>query len=443
MQINASKEFKHVRKVLDSFVGSNPSFNRALSDSEFSIGPSSNSKYATPAHAQDAVYVGDSAHIRDLIITDPNLKALFKKDKDAVTFVPRYNSDSKGYDMLAVKKDGIMDSFLGGQAIAPWNVSWFKKIFKEVLLYSHADKHVVLESGTEPWAEVMSLNMAGYSGFAMLGTTGAPSNALSQDVNIQSGIMTSPIINMGVTYSLTLEEMEKAKRSASPFAGTLITEKQRYAKYVLDIMQDYLIYYGNAPTGTLGLLTVAGIDAWAGNNLKTIAAGASTSKGSDMYKAVLAALNAFLTRANNKLSKIRITMSPYAYNLLASYPYSDAYNPEATIKILMDNYMAGKTKEGGVPDIEIYPDPMLNPNTVFNEEDYDLLVISAPEIQAGASEEKQPLVLFGSPLQEFVYPVYPTAQSTSYKFLKRVAGVFAPVAEAIQVYSGFGTANGI
>ena len=39
---------------------------------------------------------------------------------------------------------------------------------------------------------------------------------------------------------------------------------------------------------------------------------------------------------------------------------------------------------------------------------------------------------------EFVYPTIPGSYDTQYKFLRRVAGVFAPVQAAVVAYSGFG-----
>ena len=64
-----------------------------------------------------------------------------------------------------------------------------------------------------------------------------------------------------------MEEMERAKGDGSPFAGQLMAEKPKYAQYVLDMITDYLTYYGNDETNTLGLFDVNGETTWADDTL--------------------------------------------------------------------------------------------------------------------------------------------------------------------------------
>ena len=107
---------------------------------------------------------------------------------------------------------------------------------------------------------------------------------MKQNVNVQSGIMSAPIINIKVFFNFTVEEMERAKgNNGSPFAGSLMAEKQRYAQYVIDMITDYMTYYGNEDTNTIGLLDVNGLTSWAGKTLNEILADtADTNKGYDV-----------------------------------------------------------------------------------------------------------------------------------------------------------------
>ena len=80
----------------------------------------------------------------------------------------------------------------------------------------------------------------------------------------------------------------------------MIAEKQSYAKWLPDIIESSLIYYGNPATGNAGLLTINNITAWTsvGSNqaLSTIAAdGANVTKGSDIYQQFAAAIRSFLS----------------------------------------------------------------------------------------------------------------------------------------------------
>ena len=127
-----------------------------------------------------------------------------------------------------------------------------------------------------------------------------------------------------------------------------MAEKQRYAQYVLDMITDYLTYFGNAETGTTGLFDVNGITTWGGNTLKQIADdGANTKKGSTMYKELAKAIREFMDASYNKFDIVRVAMAPQAYNLLTSTAYSDEFNPKGTLAIFSENFEAGVSKSGG------------------------------------------------------------------------------------------------
>lgn len=436
MDAKFHKDCRSLRRVLDKFMGENPALMRATNGFELSVGPSSEPGFSTPPHAQDAIFVGDSAHLAGYKAT-AELEALFKQDKNKVGMRPVYDSLKQKWS-YELSKLGAMDSVLPGQLFSPWNVSYFQKVFKEPLLYSQAEKLVTIEQGTNPWAELMSLALEQYAGFAIAAGTGSAQNNLVNDVNVKGGIMSAPVINLAASYSLSQEELERSKNGNNPFAGQAISRKQSYANYVLDMLMDYIIYYGNSETETLGLLGVNAVTAWPTSSLTTIAAGASTTKGSDAYKALFSAINSFLTASDNKFKHLRVAMSPLAYNLLTSLPYSDAYSAVSPKKVFEDNYLGGENKDGKLPTIEFIADPMLKASSLFNANAFDYLVITAPEIDAGPDDEKQGTVLFGAPLMKYVFPAIPGQYNTQYKTLRRVAGIFAPVPSAVKVYSGFG-----
>ena len=81
---------------------------------------------------------------------------------------------------------------------------------------------------------------------------------------------------------------------------------------------------------------------------------------------------------------------------------------------------------------------MLAAKTELNPSALDRLVITAPEVGAGPTDEKQDILLAGIPLENFAYPVYPNSYDQQHAVLRRYAGVFAPVSKAVKVYSGFG-----
>ena len=447
MRIECSSEFKKLGKLAGRMVGTNGKANELLRDATLQIGRASDPKYGVPASAVTSpLFVGDHAVLGNTVGLTPELEALYKKNAMGVNIKPRFNMNTGKYDMVYSKsgiKNYVGDSgeLIAAQAISPWNASFFPEIFRQPLLYSHARDLVKRMGGTNPWGEVQNLQMAAYSGWGLIDEAGTVAANLKQNVNVQGGIMSSAIINIKVFFNFTVEEMERAKGdNGSPFAGSLMAEKQRYAQYVIDMITDYLTYYGNEDTNTLGLLDVNGETSWAGKTLEEIAADDSdTTKGNTMYKAVAKVITDFMDASQNKFDIIRVAMSPKAYNLLTSIPYSDVYEAKSALAIFEENFNAGMTKNGSKPKVEFYADPLLSANTEFNPSMSDKLVITAPEIGAGPNDEKQDILLLGVPLENFTYPVYPNSYDQQHAVLRRFAGVFAPVGIAVKCYTGFGT----
>jgi hypothetical protein len=414
-----------------------------LSDMTLHIGLASDPKFKTPLHARDAIYVGDSAHIGALIAST-EMKAAFANNKNSVTLTPRWNSGTNKWDEVA-KKAFVGDAapdYLAGQAIAPWAQSMFKDIFERPLLYSHASDLVKMEQGTNPWCEVMNLYLADYAGGAFgPENAGSPDGNMTKDVMAKSGFMTAPVVNMFVTYNLTIEELEGAKvAGGNPFGERLIQGKIKYANYTLQMLTDYLTYYGNADTDTQGLFNVNTIEATtAGESLKEILADTTNDhKGSTAYQILSKKINAVFDSAYNKFDHLKVGLSTYAYNILSSMPYSDNFEAKSVLAIFNENYVAGTTKEGKIPRVEFFADPMLDAQTDYNPNAFDYMVITAPEIGLGPEDTRKSVILQGMPLKEFVYPVIPGQQNTQHRMLRRYAGIYAPVKESVKVISGFG-----
>ena len=447
MRIDCSSEFKNLGKLAERLVGRNGNAANILRDATLQIGRASDPHYGVPASAvNNPIFVGDHAAIGAAVGLTPEMEALYKANALGVNIRPRFNVNSGKYDMVFSKSGvkqytGDSGELIAAQAISPWNASYFPELFKQPLLYSHARDLVKRMGGTNPWGEVQNLQLAAYSGWGLIDQAGTVAANLKQNVNVQGGIMSSAIINIKVFYNFTVEEMERAKGSnGSPFAGSLMAEKQKYAQYVIDMITDYLTYYGNPATGTLGLFDVNGETSWAGQTLEEIAADdANTNKGYTMYKQLAKAITDFMGASQNKFDIVRVAMAPGAYNLLTSVPYSNTYEAKSALAIFEENFNAGVTKNGSKPKIEFYADPFLAANTEFNSSMSDKLVITAPEIGAGPNDEKQDLLLLGVPLENFTYPVYPNAYDQQHAVLRRFAGVFAPVGLAVKVYTGFGT----
>ena len=443
MKIIAHRSCEAIAHKADAFLkGASADISGAIADMTLHIGPANHPDYQTPMHARDAIFVGDGSHMGSLIAST-QLKALYAQNPKAVSLQPRWNSGTNKWDMVATENrigDAAPD-LIQAQGISPWNQGYFQGIFERPLLYSHAHDLVKIEQGNKPWCEVMNLMLDDFGGSAMgPSKAGSPENSMTKDITVTAGMMTSQVVNMYVTYSLTIEESEGAKSVASdnPYGGTLLAKKIKYANYVLELLTDYLIYFGNADTNTYGLMQVNPVTSITGGSLKSIVAGAGQTKGSMIYQKVAGIVNTFFSESFNKFDHIKIGMSTYAYNLFCSTPYSDTYSPKSARAVFDENYNGGRGEMDKEPRIEFFADPMLDANTEFNSQKYDYLTITAPEVGTGPEDTRQSIIKCGMPLKEFVYPVIPGMVNTQHRMLRRYAGVFAPVNKSVKIYSGFG-----
>ena len=439
MQIQAHRSCEGLAHAASNFINSRSvDIQDVLGGMTLHIGPANSPEYRTPAAARDALFVGDGAHMGVLLASDA-IKVQYAQNPKSVQLRPLWNSQTQKFDMQATQAGFVGDADpIASQSISPWNQGWFSGVYDKPLLYSHADKLVVDESGNEPWCEVMNLMLADYQGGAVDTAAGSSENSLTKDVNVKSGMMTSMVINMFVTYSITLEETARAEQSSSPYGSTLMTKKVQYANYVLEMLTSYLTYYGNTDTDTQGLFNVNGITPYAGTSIAAILAGASTTKGSDIYAALAGIMDNFFGSSFNKFSQAKVGMSTYAFNKISSTPYSANYSPKSPLKVFEENYIAGMTKDGRIPRVEFYADPMLDASTDYNSTVHDYLVITAPKIGLGPEDAQKNIILRGMPLSKFAYPVVPGMVNQQHRVLRRYAGVFAPVGEAVSVISGFG-----
>jgi hypothetical protein len=448
MELHFGKELGGVKSVFERVIDRDRALSQALRGMEIHMGLSSDPRFGTPAHAQDAMFVADKKRILGSVC-DSATEALLKSDADKVVVFPQYNAERKGWNIV-FKQKGAYDAapdIIAGQLFSPWNISFFTRIFREPLSYSNIGELLRRESGDNPWAEIFTLLYEQYVGYAMLNETGSMQNQHTNDVNVINGIMSAPVINLSVTYTLTIEEIKRDEmRGGNPFSGQGIIAKHKYSEYTLNMLNNYVDAYGNTETDTGGLLSVSPVRAYAGKSVKAIFKGSngssSTTRGSDIYRILAQEVNDFLSEADNKYNTVKIAVCPEVHNYLNSAPYSDIHSPQSAAKTFAENYLAGKGPGGSTPVIEFVSEPLFKPKSIFNEDEEDYCVICAPEIGGGPDDERQPLILSGVPLRDFIFPAIPGMYNTQYKTIRRIAGVFAPVPKAVRVYKGFGIQSG-
>lgn len=440
MDIKTGKGFSGLVDKAMSYVSKDAGLMRALNNCTLEVGFDNDPGFGVPAHAaESALFCGDEAVIGRKII-DASTEALLRTDASKVSVRPVWNEETQKFDMAfkAMMGDAAPD-FLAGQIFSPWNITYLNKIWKEPLSYSHAKELIRSENaGNNPFAELFTLFLEQYAGWGVIGQTGTFQNNMTNDVQVKNGMASFPIINMMGTYSITLRE--KKQKSWGPMGTSPIARKQSYLEYVMDMMKNILIIYGNEETNTPGLMQINPIETWAaGKSVKDYyASTTSTTRGSDLFRMLAGVVNDFMSKADNKFGKIKIAVSPEAYNYLTSTPYSDVYSPQAAMKTFAENYLAGKGPGHTTPTIEWVAEPLLKANSPVNPNPFDYMILSAPEIGGGPENERQATNFYSNVLDKFVFPVIPGMYNEQYKTLSRTAGVIAPIPAATEVFAGFG-----
>jgi hypothetical protein len=446
MNLKVHNSCEKLGKVFSSVIGDND----MTKGVQFAFGPASDSEFGTEEHAADnPLFVGDSAHIWGKEI-DPMTESLLKTHPERVNikFVPaRDGNGNSGYNVKfstipAGMTGDAVSGLIAGQFFSPWNISYFTEVLRQPLTYSNFSGIVNKESGTNPWAEIFSMYTREYAGWAGVG--GRLSDQSTNDVNVRDGIMSAPILNLTATYTNTLEEKKRAEVRGNPFGREAMNEKPAYMKYALDMLSDYIGYYGNPENNIDGLLTVNPVEIWGSNSIKVIYnqnPDVASQRGSQIYRILSNILIQFLTRADFKFDRVDIVVSPETYGYLVAVPYSDTYDATSAMATFTKNFNQEFMPSGKKVNVGFIQEPMLKAGTEFNTDEMDYTILLASTVGTGPDNRKQKIVKYAEPLSEFVYPVIPGVYNVQHKMLKRIAGLFAPVPYAIKAYKGLGVNN--
>lgn len=364
-----------------------------------------------------------------------------EKAKSTLDTYMYFDIATKQYHVTPVVK-GINDSLLSGQAIPHWNIGYLNKVFKQPYAKSHAKHLVSLEGFGNPWADVLSVFKEEFEGFGRLSNVakGSVETNNSDPVTNAMGLISTDVVNIAVDYETGIEEKLRAGQPGNFLGGVAMIDREKYTNMVLERAHDALIIFGNAETGTEGLLDVGGVTTYAGTPLNDIVISATiTNKGAQVVAAFNNVIHGFLRENLYMPSKIKISCSTYVMQAMLATTYSDTYNPDSPMQTIKGRFDAKNSVGGGAQscDWEMVCDPMLDPENAFNDEDTDLFIITVPSVES-ALEDQHGLVIAPEPLKRFILPAIYQRSGLLYTMYKRVGGIIAPVENTVKVIRGFG-----
>ena len=344
-------------------------------------------------------------------------------------------------------KVGVTDSLLEQTSIPMWNVGWLTKIVKQPFATSHAKNLVSVESFNNPWADVIGMFKESFEGYGKLSNVarGNFKQNNSNPVSNEASQIVDEVFNISVDYESDVMEDIKAKQSGNFVTGQIKADREKYAYMVLDRMQDALIYFGSDEAGIDGLTDVAPVVQYTGTPLWNIFTGNSTTRGSDIVRAMQTEIGNFLRENHYMAREVKINCSEYVFQTLTQTVYSDTYNPDSPLQIIERNFNVRNELDGGLISVKytIVSDTMLNPSisggeqNPFNPNNYDYFVITVPSIK-DAMGEQDSLIIHPELLKSYIVPAMWQRQGMLYTMYKRIGGVIAPIEGTVKVIAGFG-----
>ena len=378
-----------------------------------------------------------------------------KKVQDSLEPVMGYDPATRQYVISAkapeaeAKKLGVVcDSLLEQTSIPMWNIGWLTKIIKQPFATSHAKNLVSVESFNNPWADVIGLFKESFEGYGKLSNVarGNFKQNNSNPVTNEASQIVDEVFNISVDYESDVMEDIKSKQSGNFVTSQIKADREKYAMMVLDRMQDALIYYGSDEAGIDGLIDVTSVEMYDGTPLyKLFLSTTSTTRGSDIVRAMQKVIGDFLRENHYMARKVRVNVSEYVFQALTQTVYSDAYNPDSPYTIIKRNFNVRNELDGGLISVEyeIVSDTMLNPSITrgeqnpFNPNSYDYMFITVPTIE-DAMGTQDSLVIHPELLKSYVVPALWQRTGLLYTMYKRIGGVIAPVEGTVKVIAGFG-----
>jgi hypothetical protein len=375
-----------------------------------------------------------------------------------------YFDQKEGKYVIEPVTRGTHDSILSGMAVPYWNVSRLHKIFRAPILRGYAE-HLVSKVGVPNiWADLVQIFVASYEGRARVSsaamTTGEHNTAIG--MRSRTNTMLSEIINLVIDYEYPTPNEQRLAGMEGWLIGTEIGERDVYADLMLEQLMNILYYFGHAESGFNGLTQIADRDnaynyypsnrptaehLW---NSDGIGVGTPTNLtvGADL----LLMLNHFIADRLEELHflplDIKVSCAPVLWKALTFSMTSKVYNQNSPLSIIntafeSQNKMTATvvTRSGNAvrQKFELVTDPMLAPNTPFNDTDEDLMFLTFPSMQSEMGDQTD-LVMAPTLVDKMLLPAAPAYRDGTVRTaLKRIGSLLCPIAKTVHVFSGMGT----
>jgi hypothetical protein len=360
----------------------------------------------------------------------------------------------------------VNDSILTGMQTQYWNISRIQKIFKQPFLRGYSE-HLVSKVGVpNVWADLVQVFTESFEGFARVSSAAHTTGGLNTTIAAKNrtSTMLSEIINLVIDYeSPSPQEGAVGGQDGNWLTGATIGDRDAYANLMLEQLMTTLIYFGHPETGFEGLVQIADRDNTYDyyDSTKPPAsylwdhdgAGGGTPVNMTVGADLLLMLSHFIAEKMEELFFLpvmcRVSCSPILWKAFQFSMLSKVYNQNNPLSIINNVFESGNkikatlavnSGKGLYSNFEMVPDPMLMPNTPFNDTDEDLMFITFPTLQSELDgSDLTDLVMAPVPIDKMILPSAPGYRDGVVRTaLKRIGSLLCPVEKTVQVISGMG-----
>ena len=403
------------------------------------------------------------AQVQRLVGSGVALEEAQARVTDSILKVGYFDKKTGRYVMEPAVKS-VHDSVLSGLETPYWNVSRIQKIFRMPLLRGYAETLVSKVGVPNIWADNIQLFTASYEGRARVSsvahTTGEHNTATG--FRSRSGTMISQVINLLIDYESPTPNEQRLGGMEGWLVGQLMTDRDVFAHKMLEQLMNALILNGHDETGFFGLRQIADRDgtieyypserATAQYMYEHDGASGNEPVNQTVGADLLNMLMHFIADKTEEMHflplSVRCICAPVLWKALKHTMMSKAYNQNSPLSVIntafeSSNKIVGtlvtRSGDGVRQAFALEPDPMLAPNTPFNDTDEDLMVMTFPTIQSEMGDQDD-LVMFPVLIDKMVLPMAPAFRDGQVRTsLKRVGSLLCPVTKTVHILSGMGT----
>ncbi len=419
------------------------------------------------ARAEDSVAETAAAAVTQLMQTGMDRQEAHKRVNDSIKSYGYF--DIKTKQLVAERVlDRVNDSVLSGLETPFWDIAQIRKVFKQPFLRGYADGLVSSVGVPNMWADLVQIFTETFEGYARLTNVARTTGQMNTSVGVKNrtGTMLSEIVNLVIDYEAPApNEQVIGGMEGNWLTNAVIGDRDVYANLMLEQLANMLYYFGDTSANFEGLEQIAtrdgnvsqypadqaAADLWAndGNILPPPSGTVNETVGAD----ILLKLSHVIADAMEEMyflpTRVAVRVSPITYKVLKFSMMSKIYNQRSPMSIMGDVFesggklvgtMASKAGEGLWSSFEIVPDPMLMPNTPFNNNSFDITYITFPEIQSAMEDTNiTDLIMAPTPIRRMILPSAPGYRDGVVRTsLKRIGSLLVPVAGVVHKIEGLG-----